>query len=122
MSEIDEHWKISAIALSIILVLGVLPSYVLHDWTWFSRSGSLLVVYGLYVVWIDIRGDVHGALEQVKEAAIKKYGEGAQEVVGLTAEIQTQNRNLYRTLEFIVIGVGTLIWGFGDLPNVLYSH
>jgi hypothetical protein len=119
MSEVDEHWKSAAIALTIVLVFGVLPSFLWEDWVWFSRSGSLLVTYGLYVVWCDIQSDVHEALEKVKETASEKFGGVSTEVMDIATDIQAQNRKLYRTVEFVVIGIGTVIWGYGDLLNTL---
>jgi hypothetical protein len=37
----------------------------------------------------------------------------------IATDIQAQNRKLYRTVEFVVIGIGTVIWGYGDLLNTL---
>jgi len=48
LKDIDEHWKILAISIIILIVFGILPSYWVNDWGWFSRSGALLVIYGIY--------------------------------------------------------------------------
>ena len=72
LKDIDEHWKILTISVFLVLILGVLPSLWLYDWGWFSRSGALLVIYGVYIVWLDYKGGIDSDLVAIESASIKK--------------------------------------------------
>jgi hypothetical protein len=78
-----------------ILFFAFIASKYLDDWQWFSRSGSLLVCIGVLTAAYDIKG------RMIKEGGIPKHVE--QTVV----------------LEAIIVVVGTLVWGFGDLIGYL---
>lgn len=53
------------ISFSILVIFGILPSILKSDWTWFGRSGALLVIFGVYVVWIDYKGTIDKSLDTV---------------------------------------------------------
>ena len=144
INDIDIHIKIKISSCLIIIFLGVLPSILNCNWLWLSRSGSLLVVFGVYIAWRDYKGEIDGVLSIMKEglkqmhhknmgkiiakekgiintemkkgAAIQKHEEGMELIEG----IQDNNKKTYENIEFIVIGIGTIIWGYGDLPNKLF--
>ena len=121
LKDIDEHWKILTGSIIILISFGVLPSYWVCDWGWFSRSGALLVIYGIYIVWRDIKGDIHTVLNQVDAAASEKFGDKSEEITGLIKGFQKYNKRLYDTIEFLIVGAGTIIWAYGDLINNVYS-
>lgn len=121
LKDIDEHWKILVISITILMVCGVLPSHLKSDWGWFSRSGALLVLYGIYIVWRDVKGNIHSALNHLVDAAPKKLGEKSVEFTDLVKDIQKKNQKLYDTMEFLILGAGTLVWAYGDLMNNVYS-
>ena len=83
LKDIDEQWKILTSSIIIIVSFGVLPSYWVNDWEWFSRGGALLVVYGIYIVWRDIKGKIHSDLDLLDSAASEKLGEKSAEFTDL---------------------------------------
>jgi len=117
LKNIDEHWKILTGSIIILVLFGVLPSYWVSDWGWFSRSGALLVIYGIYIVWRDIKGGIHSALDLLDSAASEKLDEKSAEFTDLVKGTQKKNKRLYDTIEFLIIGAGTIIWAYGDLVN-----
>ena len=76
-----------------ILLFAILISYLLDDWMWFARSGSLLVSIGVITTAYDIQGRMS------KSNAPDEYIQQSM------------------VLEVIIIVTGTLVWGFGDLIN-----
>lgn len=57
--------KVFALSILILLIFGVLPSLLKSDWTWFGRSGALLVLFGVYIVWLDYKGIIDDSLNSV---------------------------------------------------------
>jgi hypothetical protein len=62
-----------------------------NDWTWFARSGSILVCIGVITASYEIKGRME------KSNAPNTYS--SQTII----------------LEALIVIVGTLVWGFGDL-------
>jgi hypothetical protein len=118
---IDEHWKILTISIVFVFIFGVLPSLWLSDWEWFSRSGSLLVIYGIYIVWLDYKGGINTDLDTIESLTIKKFGDKAGELTSTLNDIRGSNNKLYARIEFLIFAFGTAIWGYGDLVGNLYS-
>lgn len=122
IKDIDEHWKALYFSIFLLFFTGILPSIYFADWFWFSRSGSLLVVYGVYIVWLDYQSGIDDGLTTVANAAKDKFGEQQSLELSSTIEtIRTSNKKQYQTMEFLILGVGTIIWGYGDLIGKLYS-
>lgn len=81
-----------AFSLSVVIIfISYSISEYLNDWTWFARSGSLLVCIGILTTAYDIKG----RLKLSNAPHIYK----SQTMI----------------LEVAILVVGTLIWGFGDL-------
>lgn len=83
IKDIDQHWKALFISTTLVLVTGILPSIYFSEWTWFSRSGALLVMYGIYIVWLDYQGRIDDGLTTILEATEKKFGELSEEFIAL---------------------------------------
>ena len=49
----DERLKVALISSLIIFLFGGLPSVLLNCWSWFGRSGALLVIYGVALAWYN---------------------------------------------------------------------
>ncbi|MCP1338052.1 hypothetical protein NJR55_00470 [Idiomarina sp. M1R2S28] len=120
IKDLDEHWKIPIKAIFIVVFFGVLPSVFTCDWSWFSRSGSIIVVYGVYIVWLDYKGKIDSDLTLLKSAVNKKFGEKAEELHDIMDTMRSNNRLLYDRVEFILLASGTVIWGYGDLVGKMY--
>ncbi len=82
------------ISIAVLIVFGV-ASKVLNDWTWFARSGSILVCIGVFTASYDIKGKME------RNNAPDSYM--SQTIV----------------MEATIVVVGTLVWGFGDLLGLL---
>jgi hypothetical protein len=122
IKDIDEHWKALFYSISLVTLTGIFPSVYFADWVWFSRCGSLLVVYGVYIVWLDYQGGIDDGLTKVTNAAKQKIGgKQSQDLLNTIESIRASNKKQYQTMEFLILGLGTLIWGYGDLIGKLYS-
>ncbi len=118
------------IASLIVTLIGILLSYNSGDWTWFSRSGSLLVVIGIIVAVKDINKSLAELedrkltdylLEKLKERRPdideNEIHDSKKEIMELTKE---KIAIFYRRVEVSILITGTVIWGFGDLIGSLY--
>jgi len=74
-----------------VLIAFYAISKFMNDWTWFARSGSILVCIGVITASYDIKGQME------KRRAPDAYVSQAI------------------FLEATIVVVGTLVWGFGDL-------
>jgi hypothetical protein len=88
------------IALAFVMSLVVLVTFYMisetvGDWTWFARSGSILVCIGVLTASFDIKGKME------KSKAPDTYV--AQTII----------------MEAAIIIIGTLVWGFGDLVGTI---
>ncbi len=84
-----------AVSILILLAFSQISKYT-NDWTWFARSGSLLVVVGVLLAVYDVRGKMTSANSPM-----------AYKLQALA-------------IESLIIVVGTLVWGFGDLISHFY--
>lgn len=80
----------------IVLVIFYMISAAVEDWTWFARSGSILVCIGVLTAAFDIKGRMRSS------EAPQTYT--SQSII----------------LEAAIVIVGTLVWGFGDLMGVIF--
>ena len=102
-----------------ILFLSLYISYISQDWQWFSRSGALIVVLGIYLTSSQIIENSH-RLEQHRSAykngnfqrdwASDKQGKILRHVRHHEEETWVMGK-----CGFNLLIIGTLIWGFGDL-------
>jgi hypothetical protein len=103
---------------------GFLLGYELHDFTWFSRSGSLVVSVGITllaratIVHEDIQGHViqeQTGLSHLNPEHYKQLKEPIPEWVRLNK----RTRSAVGVWGPLTTFIGTIIWGFGDLLNNL---
>lgn len=86
-----------AFVISIItLIVFFLISKNIGDWSWFARSGSLLVCIGVLTASYDIKGRMEKT--EVPETFI------SQAII----------------MEALIVIVGTIVWGFGDLLSFVF--
>ena len=78
-------------------------------------------MYGIYIVWLDYQGRIDDGLTTILEATEKKFGELSEEFISTIESIRISNKKQYQAMEFLILGFGTLIWGYGDLIGGLYS-
>lgn len=159
IGQLHNYKIIIFVSITILFIFGVVPSVLNSDWTWFARSGALLVIFGVYVVWLDYKSQIDNDLETVlegfneylktitpeqdRESLINlskslniKYTEEQLERLLETPtdrnkvfkiisakfnEVSKLTHKRVQNVEFLVLALGTLIWGYGDLINKLYS-
>jgi hypothetical protein len=103
-----------------IVVISLYLSFVVKDWQWFSRSGSLIVVLGIYLTSNQIIENSHRLRQRYrgahKEGNFKRdwAGEKQQKILRHAREHEEETWVMGQC-GFNVLIAGTLIWGFGDL-------
>jgi len=113
-----------AVYLSIVVLLaGVALSLYSSDWNWFSRSGSLVVVIGIFLTSSQI-------IENTRRMKLHRLHRGQNFNRDYADEIKRDTlkrsrnpdednwENGLRGLYMLV--TGTLVWGFGDLVGILF--
>ena len=123
----------------LILASGVGASVVYDDWTWFARSGSLVVVVAALMhvydakAWVEKqKQSIITSLDEFLEKLEKYAGEEEyEEIVGpLRRSAKASHHRIkrydmerlsvtYKRYEVIAAIVGTVVWGFGDLLGKL---
>jgi hypothetical protein len=118
LENIDQRTQAIFITLLIIIAFGILPSIYFDCWDWFSKSGSLIVCYGVILAWVHYWHDV--ALEKSASETIESIEKNIEhENFDRHASFINEYRVLFKAnrkfIELIIICLGTLIWGYGDL-------
>ena len=114
---------ITIIAVLIILLAGVLPSIIQCNWEWFGRSGALLTAYGITITYLDVAGFLNKISEYIAirmDEAIESAdtsGFSQEEIEKKKNDILNSIKKSVMRTEFMVLTVGTLIWGYGDKLN-----
>lgn len=97
----------------------VWASLATGDWTWFARSGAVLTALGLVLASRKIliaRADLVALLSDMERA------DGAERTARLESFKRLQrdlDRQVMERAGFVLLVVGTLVWGFGDLVGRL---
>ena len=119
VKDVDEHWKILTNSILLVLGCGVFPSLLYSDWGWLSRSGSILIIYGGYIVWLDYKGNIDSDLSKIESLAVKN-GDKDADLLAVVRGIRTSNKKLYKNINLVILVFGTVIWGYGDLVEKLW--
>lgn len=126
----DPPIKIAVISCIVSAALGIMLSYRFNDWDWFTRSGSLIVVFGLILAKWDLGNIVSDdRLEKTNQTIMKVFNDQGipQPEAERIEEVKNELRQRlvrfvkprYSTTELFIVGAGTVIWGFGDLFGAL---
>lgn len=89
-----------------IAVIGIGISLLTGEWKWFSRSGSLIVAFGIYVAFFDIDS---------WEYRLRRGAEDRGDEIRGEDQFFHHIRRWFTKSHLTIILYGTLIWGFGDL-------
>ena len=121
---------LAAIAVAMLaaiaaVAVGVAVSRESGDWAWFARSGSVLVAVGVAFAYFNVDhwmergiGEAASRLRQRMEANRVTPRVLLDFVVGIDERANLQPiPNTVKLFEVLLVIVGTLIWGFGDLLN-----
>ncbi|MGB5676780.1 MAG: hypothetical protein WBN36_03070, partial [Gammaproteobacteria bacterium] len=106
-----------------VFILGVVFSIDRDDWSWFARSGSIIVVIGIFLTSSQIIENSRRLRTRRHRHRQNFHRDYAEEIKRATLE---RSRSLdediwengLRGLYLLVIG--TLIWGFGDLAGYFF--
>jgi len=112
-----------ALLLSItVFIIGVWLSFDQNDWTWFARSGSMIVVIGIFLTSSQI-------IENSRRLKIRRSHHEQNFHRDYAEDIKRGTLERSRSLDediwenglrgFYLLVVGTLIWRFGDLTSHL---
>ncbi len=114
------RFAIKAYAIALLtLLLGVLLSIWLGNWTWLSRSGSLVVINGIILTSHQVIDHINRLkLNQVR--APTQFGrDWADADKRQLIEDPREGVWRYEKYGLYMLILGTLVWGFGDLLNEL---
>ncbi len=108
----------------IVIFIGLAVSYILDDWQWFSRTGSLIVILGIYLTSIQIIENNRRLT--ARHHKMRRDG-NFQRDWAEDKQKQILSHDPSHEIETWVMGkcgfnlliVGTFIWGFGDLLSLL---
>ncbi len=115
----DPRFTLKAYTAALLtLLIGVVLSIELGDWSWFSRCGSLVVVYGILLTSHQIIEHMqHLGRQQRRDSMVNRdWGSDARHHF-LHDDTEQRWRSEKNGLYMLIIG--TLVWGFGDLINLL---
>ena len=103
-----------------VFILGILISIQRDDWTWFARSGSIIVVIGIFLTSSQI-------IENSRRLRIRRYRHKLNFNRDYAEDIKRETLERSRSLDediwenglrgLYLLVIGTLIWGFGDLAG-----
>lgn len=105
-------------AALLTLCIGMILSIELGDWNWFSRCGSLVVVYGIILTSHQIIEHMQHLGRQQRRDSMVNRDWGADARHHFLHDDDEQRWRSEKNGLYMLI-VGTLIWGFGDLINLL---
>lgn len=106
------------LAALITLLIGGVLSVRLGDWSWFSRCGSLVVVIGIILTSHQIIEHMHHLGRQHRrDLMVNRDWASEEKHHFLHDDHERRWRSEKNGLYMLVIG--TLVWGFGDLINLL---
>ena len=114
----------NALLLSaLVLVAGIGLSIELDDWTWFARSGSMVVVIGIFLTSSEI-------IENSRRLRIRRNHHEQSFHRDFAEDIKRGTLERSRSLDediwenglrgFYLLIVGTLVWGLGDLAGFIF--
>ena len=106
-----------------VFILGILISIEHNYWTWFARSGSIIVVIGIFLTSSQI-------IENSRRLKIRRYRHKRNFDRDYAEDIKRATLERSRSLDediwenglrgLYLLVIGTLIRGFGDLAGYLF--
>ena len=113
-----------ALLLSVIvLASGIWLSIHKNDWSWFARSGSMIVVIGIFLTSSQI-------IENSRRLKLRRshheqnfHRDYAEDIkLGSLDRVRSLDEDIWENglRGFYLLVVGTLVWGFGDLAGYLF--
>jgi len=108
---------------AVVLILAIWLSIDQNNWTWFARSGSIIVVIGIFLTSSQV-------IENSRRLKIRRSHHEHNFNRDFAEDIKRGTLERSRGLDediwenglrgFYLLVIGTLIWGFGDLAGMLF--
>jgi hypothetical protein len=98
----------------VVLLAGLVLSYVRHDAMHFARAGNFVVCIG---AWMSMRGTLREGLKRVHDARDSSpvYPDGRLNANWFNARIFAQGDAVLSLWGFAIVFVGSVVWAYGDL-------
>ncbi|NUB13690.1 hypothetical protein GAY28_13855 [Azospirillum brasilense] len=120
-------------AASVIFFVSAIISYQASDWSWFERSGSLIMIVALVGFLRGLEDDVEKAADiysknVIESIARRKTSNPTEELrkwSDISGQVYADHKSTVRDIivweakksEILIGIVGTLVWGWGSLLN-----
>lgn len=101
------EWWLIGVAI-FVAIISIIADYYSNDVNWFARSGSIIVLLAA-IVEFKVSSHIY---DEIQRAAV------IQTIVKLPVPIKaqpTKSKNTVSNAAHILLVVGTIIWGYGDL-------
>jgi lysylphosphatidylglycerol synthetase-like protein (DUF2156 family) len=111
-------------AALILLIGGIYLSYSLQDWQWFSRTGALIVVLGIYLTSSQLIENSRRLRQSYRGAQRggnfeRDWAHGKHDGIIRQSRTHVEDSLVLGKCGFNLLIIGTLIWGFGDLVALI---
>jgi len=106
-----------------VLICGVWLSNNRDDWTWFARSGSMIVVIGIFLTSSQIIENSRRLKARRSRHSKNFHRDYAEDIKrGTLDRSRILDEDIWENglRGFYLLVIGTLIWGFGDLVGYLF--
>jgi hypothetical protein len=139
---IRKYLYISIFIPLIIILVSIIFSMYFKDWGLFSRSGSIIVIVGIYIAYKEFSGKIYELstdnyltmkdlleLRNIHLLDDQDYIDGQIKQENINAKKNNNIRKFakyagskFRAMELALLASGTFIWGYGDLiMNLLWG-
>ncbi len=126
MRKILANNAIMVVAACVFGTIGIFLSICVHDFKWFERFGSMIMCVGILllnrpnIVRQDILPDVKMAETGLSSHDPQHYHRVNEPIPPAVAEDQ-KSRNAVGIFGPWITLIGTIIWGFGNLLNLVFG-
>lgn len=119
------RWLMTTTGFLLVLAAGILGvsffiSYLTGQWHWFQRSGALLVSIGAILstrrlLRVGLTGMLSGS-------SYFDMARRLEMITGNAQDLETRRDLLSSYWGFGIVGLGTIIWAYGDLIECLIAR
>jgi len=106
-----------------VSIFGVWFSIDRDDWSWFARSGSMIVVIGIFLTSSQIIENSRRLKKRRSHHAKNFHRDYAEDIKrGTLDRSRILDADIWENglRGFYLLVIGTLIWGFGDLAGYIF--
>lgn len=124
MRALYSNYKLMTLASMIVAVAGIVQSLFYKDFTWFLRSGSIIVGIGIvllartFIVKKDLLLDVTSS-ETPYNLNSPEHFKALNQPIPDYVKNDLASRAAIGLYGPCISFIGTIIWGYGDLLNIL---